>query len=200
MSAMPAMNYSAHQYNPIAHGPGAAIASAKAASPAKDSGFSFGDLLDIINPLQHIPVISTIYRHLTGDKIGTAEKLAGDTLYGGLTGLACSLGDTVFEKATGKTVGDTVYAMLFGDDKAPDATPTIAPNSAPDAAPNAAPAVGYAEAEPAKPAAEVKPAIYEPSLLGLAGEFCDTVDGITDVMGQRAAQAYRAAGRLVNVY
>jgi len=116
---MPGINYSAHQYNPIAQGAGAAMASAKA--PARDSGFSFGDLLDVINPLQHIPVISTLYRHLTGDTIGTGAKLAGDTLYGGVTGLICSAADSAFEEVTGKGVGDTVYAALFGDDKvAPD--------------------------------------------------------------------------------
>jgi hypothetical protein len=90
-------------------------------APAKaeaksESSFSFGDFLDIINPLQHIPVVSTIYRHLTGDEIGTPEKIAGDALYGGLTGLACSIGDALFAEITGKNVGDTVYAALIGDD------------------------------------------------------------------------------------
>ena len=33
-------------------------------------GFTLGDFLDIINPLQHIPVVSTVYRAITGDKIG----------------------------------------------------------------------------------------------------------------------------------
>ncbi|MBT5049270.1 MAG: hypothetical protein HOM58_12290 [Rhodospirillaceae bacterium] len=36
----------------------------------KGKGFSFGDFLDIINPLQHIPVVSTIYRMVTEDEIG----------------------------------------------------------------------------------------------------------------------------------
>ena len=30
---------------------------------------AFADVLDIINPLQHIPVVSTLYRSLTGDTI-----------------------------------------------------------------------------------------------------------------------------------
>lgn len=94
-------------------------AQAKTAEAKSESGFSFGDLLDIINPLQHIPVVSTLYRHLTGDKIGTPEKIAGDTLYGGLTGLACSIGDTLFAELTGKSVGDTVYAAIIGDDDEP---------------------------------------------------------------------------------
>lgn len=92
------------------------------------SGFSFGDLLDVINPLQHIPVVSTIYRHLTGDEIGTPEKIAGDTLYGGVTGFLCSVGDAIFTEVTGKSVGDTVYAAVIGEDEPKTA---IAMNDAP---------------------------------------------------------------------
>lgn len=104
---------------------------APAAKPSEDhSSFSFGDLLDIINPLQHIPVVSTIYRHLTGDTIGTPEKIAGDTLYGGLTGLLCSVGDSLFEAATGKSVGDTVYAAVIGDNSP---TTAVAANDTPSA-------------------------------------------------------------------
>jgi hypothetical protein len=97
---------------------------AQAPQPAveDDSGFGFADFLDLINPLQHIPIVSTLYRHLTGDKIGTVERIAGDTLYGGLMGFAASLGDTLFEEITGKTVGDTVYAFLTSDDKGTGAT------------------------------------------------------------------------------
>jgi hypothetical protein len=103
------------------------------AAKASDShkGFGFGDLLDIVNPLQHIPVVSTIYRHLTGDEIGTPEKIAGDTLYGGLTGFLCSVGDAIFTEATGKSVGDTVYAAVIGDDTPPTAVAANEPSSAP---------------------------------------------------------------------
>jgi len=176
---MPGINYSAHQYNPIAQGAGAAMASAKA--PARDSGFSFGDLLDVINPLQHIPVISTLYRHLTGDTIGTGAKLAGDTLYGGVTGLICSAADSAFEEVTGKGVGDTVYAALFGDDK-------VAPDQ---------PATGFAAAD--QPVA-VKPASAEPSLSGFAGTLEGSMRDIAEETSQKAVLAYRAAGRLLAAY
>lgn len=89
--------------------------------------FGFDDLLDIVNPLQHIPVISTIYRHLTGDGIGLPEKIAGDTLYGGLTGFLASVGDAIFTEITGNSVGDTVYAAVFGDDGAPAAAVAATP-------------------------------------------------------------------------
>ena len=113
---MPGIDFSSHVTNAAAQGPAAAVASA---TNAGATDFSFDDLLDIVNPLQHIPVISTLYRAITGDKIGTPEKIAGDTLYGGFVGLVTSLGDAVFKEVTGKDVGDTVLAFLTGDDAAP---------------------------------------------------------------------------------
>jgi hypothetical protein len=177
---MPGINYSAHQYNPIAQGPGAAIAAAKTSGSSLDSSFGFADLLDIVNPLQHIPVISTLYRHLTGDKIGTVAKLAGDTLYGGVTGLICSAADTAMQEVTGKGFGDTVYAMAFGDE-----APTTA--------------VATAEA----PAA-VQPASSDPSLTSMtvaAGEkIGEIAEETAHIAIQQATKAYRSAGRLVAAY
>ncbi len=86
----------------------AATAPAASAAAGSDDGFSFNDLLDIVNPLQHIPVVGTLYRRITGDTINTVPKIAGDTLYGGLEGFAGSVADTIFEKVTGKSFGDTV--------------------------------------------------------------------------------------------
>jgi len=103
---------------------------AAAAAPAQansDDGFSFKDLLDVVNPLQHIPVIGTLYRHITGDTIKTVPKIAGDALYGGVEGFAGSLADTVFEKITGKSFGDTVYDVaknIFDGGSSDDATAT----------------------------------------------------------------------------
>jgi hypothetical protein len=94
----------------------AAVASAAAAPAAQSQGgFSlktaFHDLLDIVNPLQHLPVVGTLYRAITGDKIGTVEKIAGDALYGGLWGAVGSVADTAFEAVTGKDFGSTVLAF-----------------------------------------------------------------------------------------
>ena len=89
-------------------------------APAKsDDGwdFSFKNLLDIVNPLQHIPIVSAIYRKLTGDIPATPEKIAGDTLYGGVIGFVSSLADSAFEAVTGKDFGDTVLAFFTGGDK-----------------------------------------------------------------------------------
>ena len=94
----------------------AAATTADGKPAAQDEGF-FHHLLDVINPLQHLPVISTIYRAITGEHIGTIEKIAGDALYGGLWGAVASVADVAFEAVTGKSVEDTALAWFKGDDK-----------------------------------------------------------------------------------
>lgn len=51
-----------------------------------DDGLSFRDLLDVINPLQHIPVVGNLYRRMTGDVLDPAMRLAGGALFGGPIG------------------------------------------------------------------------------------------------------------------
>ena len=48
----------------------------------------FRDLLDIVNPLHHIPLVGTIYRKISGDVITPAFRVAGGALYGGPLGAA----------------------------------------------------------------------------------------------------------------
>ena len=48
-------------------------------------GPSFKDVLDTINPLQHIPIISSIYQSLTGDVQSTGAKLTGGALFGAIS-------------------------------------------------------------------------------------------------------------------
>src|ERR1700761_2097455 len=80
----------------------------------QDEGF-FHHLLDVVNPLQVLPVIGTIYRAITGEHIGPVEKIAGDTLYGGLWGAVSSVADVAFEGLTGKSAEDTVISWFKGD-------------------------------------------------------------------------------------
>ena len=116
---------------PAIYTPGLASAAHGAATAHASSGldFSFHDLLDILNPLQHLPVIGTLYRAITGEHIGTFEKVAGDALYGGLWGAVSSVADVAFEAVTGKDFGDTVLALFTGhhDAKAPVAQNSVTP-------------------------------------------------------------------------
>lgn len=86
-----------------------------------DDSPSFKDFLDIINPLQHIPIINTIYREITGDQPGALARVAGGALYGGVIGMALEATDAVIDDETGKDVGEHIWAFLTGDDSDPGA-------------------------------------------------------------------------------
>lgn len=77
-----------------------------------EDGFTFGDFLDIINPLQHIPIVNTVYRAVTGDKIDPGSRLAGGGLFGGPIGLVASLVSGMVEESTGKDPGAHALAAL----------------------------------------------------------------------------------------
>ncbi len=97
--------------------PSAAIpAPAKTAKP-EHRGFGFADFLDVVNPLQHIPIVSTIYRRLTGDTMSGAAEVAGGALFGGLVGALASLADVIFTEKTGKDFGETVAGWIGLGDK-----------------------------------------------------------------------------------
>ncbi len=95
---------------------------------APRSEVSFNDLVDTLNPLQHIPVISEIYRSLTGDTISPQARVAGGTLYGGPLGLVASIVSLAVAGNGDDGVGDQLFASLTGgaDEKAAPAEPRIA--------------------------------------------------------------------------
>lgn len=90
--------------------PGVSLSSVQAASSAGlnlwDSGDlpSFSDVIDIINPLQHIPVISNLYQQETGDTMGSVAKVAGAAILGGPIGGAIALANEIVEAVTGSDV------------------------------------------------------------------------------------------------
>jgi hypothetical protein len=83
-----------------------------------EDGLDFFDLLDIINPLQHIPVISTLYRRLTGDELAAGPRVLGGALYGGPIGAASSLVNAIVEGQTGKDIGEHAAAWLVDEPNA----------------------------------------------------------------------------------
>lgn len=92
--------------------------------PFGDDGFTFFDFLDIINPLQHIPGISTLYRDLTGDTLDHGSRFAGSTLFGGPIGALAAVVNIIFEETTGKDVGEHVMAFFTDDGTDDDGTAT----------------------------------------------------------------------------
>ena len=84
-----------------------------------EEGAGIADVLDVLNPLQHIPFVSTLYRELSGDTISTASKIVGGALMGGPIGLVAAVFDTIFTQETGRGVGETALAAITGDVSAP---------------------------------------------------------------------------------
>ena len=80
--------------------------------------FTFDDFLDIINPLQHLPLVSMIYRAITGDEIKPAMRILGDIGYGGPTGFMGSVAEVLFEAIFGQDIGATALSFITGDDEA----------------------------------------------------------------------------------
>ena len=186
------------------------------ASSAPGFDISFDDLVDVVNPLQHIPIVSTLYRKYSGDQIKPLEKIAGDTLYGGMTGLASSLADFAFEKITGKNFGDMVLGCITGDDKEPlpagvaardggsstparqksDEATRIAASSHASNSPNA-PMNSVTADSPSDPA--ISPAgpisgLDQSSLMALAASL--DRQGVDDSVSARTLDAYRRAAGL----
>lgn len=116
-------------------------------------GFNFKDLVDVINPLQHLPVVGTVYRALTGDELAPAPRVIGGTLFGGIAGFVVSLANTVLESETGRDSGDTILA-LFSDDTPDGAAVADASAATPVAAAAAAMTAPLANAR--NPAAQVE--------------------------------------------
>jgi hypothetical protein len=83
-------------------------------------GPNFGDLVDTLNPLEHIPIVSSIYHAIRGEshEISPAANIIGGALFGGVFGLVAGLADVIFHQATGHSVGGAVMASLRGDSSA----------------------------------------------------------------------------------
>jgi hypothetical protein len=77
-----------------------------------DHSLSFSEFLSAINPLQHIPVVGSLYRAATGEQILPAARVLGGALLGGPVGLIASAFNAGLEQATGKDLGDKALAWL----------------------------------------------------------------------------------------
>lgn len=112
---------------------------------------SFDELLSALNPLQHIPVVGSIYREITGETLHPVARVIGGALIGGPLGLVASAFNSMIEQATGKDLGAQALALIM-----PDATPQPAATAIASTEPAPAePATTVATAAPAEPEATV---------------------------------------------
>ena len=131
---------------------------------------SFWDVLDVINPLQHIPLLSIVYREITGDTLHPTARVLGGALYGGPAGLMIGAINAAFEQETGRDVGGTVLAAFRGEELVPDPTdaqlatgPTSAVKAATSVAEIEEPGAAVVQTDALRPSAGM-PAPDRPSL------------------------------------
>ncbi len=82
-----------------------------------DRRFGFDDFADLINPLQHIPLVNIAYRAITGDEIYGAARLL-DVGFGPAAGVS-TVADLAFESTTGHSIEENAVAALFGVEEEP---------------------------------------------------------------------------------
>ncbi len=97
-------------------------ASSEATTPNPEE-FGFGDILDMINPLQHIPLVNYAYREITGDEIKPISQIIGGGVFGGGLGLAGSLVNIMLEEETGQNLINN--ALSLASIKEPPERPTM---------------------------------------------------------------------------
>jgi hypothetical protein len=71
-----------------------------------DEAFQFKDVIDIVNPLQHFPLIGTAYRNITGDELHPMSQIIGGAIYGGPIGAISGTANAITKVQTGKDIGD----------------------------------------------------------------------------------------------
>ena len=91
-------------------------AQANSSATNSEPEVDFWDLLDVVNPLQHIPVVSSVYRHVSGDEIGGMARLLGGLLFGGPVGMVASAANLGLEGITGKDIGEHVMSAIVPED------------------------------------------------------------------------------------
>lgn len=125
----------------------------------KKEGFTFSDFLDIVNPLQHLPIVSSIYRAITGDEPSIGARLIGGALYGGPIGVASEAAVAAVDQVVGGDPGQKVIAWV-GDlfDGGSDTTATKVAKVEPAAGGNANATIAVADAA-SVPATAARPTV-----------------------------------------
>jgi hypothetical protein len=81
----------------------------------EEEDFNFGDVIDMVNPLQQLPVIGTIYRSLTGDVIKPISTIIGGAIFGGPIGAVSGTVNAIVENRTGRDIGGNALALMGFD-------------------------------------------------------------------------------------
>lgn len=79
-------------------------------------GFTFADVLDVVNPLQHLPVVSKYYREQTGDDCCEGAQLVGGAVFGallgGVSGVLTSIANAAVRHETEQDVSEHFIELV----------------------------------------------------------------------------------------
>lgn len=91
-----------------------ALSYQKANDPVRmqEKAFGFRDLVDMINPLQHIPLVNLAYRQITGDEIKPIGKIIGGAMFGGPMGATSGIIDVIIKQETGKDMAGNALSFV----------------------------------------------------------------------------------------
>ncbi|MDX1401518.1 MAG: hypothetical protein R3245_06325, partial [Kiloniellales bacterium] len=128
---------------------------------------TFGEFLDVINPLQHIPVVSTFYREATGDEISASSRSLGGFIYGGPVGLLAGTVNGIVADTTGQDVGQHLAAALIGEEGPEDPSLVATVSSGTRGSSPLLPLTGEAVSSPG-PEGKNNPALTSETLTGVA--------------------------------
>jgi len=134
---------------------------------AAEDELTFWDFLDLVNPLQHIPVVSSIYRELTGDEIAAPMRTLGGFLFTGPLGFINGALNGIVEEASGRDIGESLFALFDGGEASTAAAASPDKGAPATSVQAAAPLADPPPSEPPRPTVRSTPA-HETQLDGLA--------------------------------
>jgi hypothetical protein len=138
------------------------VAAAAAIPPSTPAGpgterASFRDLLQALNPLNHIPGVRDVYRRIAGSPIGAAVRIAGGALMGGPIGAALAVVTTPVRAHSNPSAANPAALNPARSPGAPD-EPAPAP---PERRGGWIVAAAYATRDLARPPAAVEPSTVQ---------------------------------------
>lgn len=77
----------------------------------RERSYSFRDIMESFNPIQHIPVLGHLYRQATGTQLHPVARVLGGAVTGPL-GVASALANTALENATGRDLAGHVLQAV----------------------------------------------------------------------------------------
>ncbi len=100
-------------------------------TPVEGGDFELADMLDVLNPLQHFPIIGSVYRNFSGDTLSGSSRAMGGMVYGGPAGLLMGIGSAIFaQEHKGQDAGELILSRFQDQEAAPEEQETASDTDA----------------------------------------------------------------------